>query len=289
MRKGNENDDVFIFRYIAEGSFDSYSWQILETKQGFISQFLSGSTYQRENSDLEENVLTYAQVKAIALAQPLMKKRADLENKLHNLMILTSKNYEAEEQLNDELMELRQRLENQKNRIIGTKKNYEYVSEMVIDLSEYATDFVLPFEAKKICGFFFEEPEIQDDKKPYILATRLGISYMIRIGDKPSGNLSRVKNFFKNFDKQIINDQENLAIIENRINDICTHQSNTDYRQYVTEIQELRSEIEEVDRKIGLSMDENYIKMYHVEDDLYPNTQKIKKVYGGNNGCLTIS
>lgn len=53
--------------------------------------------------------------------------------------------------------------------------------------------------------------------------------------------------------------------------------SNTDYRQYVTEIQELRAEIEEVDREIGLSMDENYIKMYHVEDDLYPNTQKIKQ------------
>ena len=44
LRRGNENKEVYIYRYIAEGSFDSYSWQILETKQRFISQFLGGST-----------------------------------------------------------------------------------------------------------------------------------------------------------------------------------------------------------------------------------------------------
>lgn len=58
VRRGNENKDVMIFRYITRGSFDSYSWQILETKQRFISQFLSGSSYQRTASDLENNVLT---------------------------------------------------------------------------------------------------------------------------------------------------------------------------------------------------------------------------------------
>ena len=68
MRKGNLNEEIRIFRYITKGSFDSYSWQILETKQRFISQFLSGSTYQRSASDLEENVLTYAQVKALSIS-----------------------------------------------------------------------------------------------------------------------------------------------------------------------------------------------------------------------------
>ena len=64
LRRGNENREIFIFRYITEGSFDAYSWQILETKQKFISQFLIGSTYQREAADLENDVLTYAQVNA---------------------------------------------------------------------------------------------------------------------------------------------------------------------------------------------------------------------------------
>lgn len=58
IRKGNRNNEIHIFRYITEGSFDSYSWQLLETKQRFISQFLSGSAYQRSTSDLEDNILT---------------------------------------------------------------------------------------------------------------------------------------------------------------------------------------------------------------------------------------
>ncbi len=65
LRRGNRYQEIKIFRYIAEGSFDSYSWQLLESKQRFISQFLSGSEYQRSAFDLEENVLTYAQVKAL--------------------------------------------------------------------------------------------------------------------------------------------------------------------------------------------------------------------------------
>ena len=91
LRSGNENDEVRIFRYIAEGSFDSYSWQILETKQRFISQFLAGTAYQRSLSDLESNVLTYGEVKALALSSPLMKELAEKENELRRLKILKAK------------------------------------------------------------------------------------------------------------------------------------------------------------------------------------------------------
>ena len=91
LRRGNENDEVRIFRYIAEGSFDSYSWQILETKQRFISQFLAGTAYQRSFSDLESNVLTYGEVKALALSSPLIKELAEKENELRRLKILKAK------------------------------------------------------------------------------------------------------------------------------------------------------------------------------------------------------
>lgn len=91
LRRGNGNDEVRIFRYIAEGSFDSYSWQILETKQRFISQFLAGTAYQRSLSDLESNVLTYGEVKALALSSPLMKELAEKENELRRLKILKAK------------------------------------------------------------------------------------------------------------------------------------------------------------------------------------------------------
>ena len=68
LRRGNQNKNVIIYRYITESSFDSYSWQILETKQRFITQFLTGTTYQRSIEDLENQVLTYAQVKALHAA-----------------------------------------------------------------------------------------------------------------------------------------------------------------------------------------------------------------------------
>lgn len=91
IRRGNENESVQIYRYISEGSFDSYSWQILETKQKFISQFLSGSSYQRSITDLEDNVLTYAEVKALALSEPLMKQLAETENEVKALRIVVAK------------------------------------------------------------------------------------------------------------------------------------------------------------------------------------------------------
>ena len=111
LRRGNENENVRIFRYIVEGSFDSYSWQVLETKQRFISQFLSGTSYQRSISDLESDVLTYGEVKAIALSAPEMKLFAEKENELRELSILKKK-WEAEvEDMQRELSKIPEELE----------------------------------------------------------------------------------------------------------------------------------------------------------------------------------
>lgn len=103
LRRGNENENVRIFRYIVEGSFDSYSWQVLETKQRFISQFLSGTSYQRSISDLESDVLTYGEVKAIALSAPEMKLIAEKENELRKLYILNQKRDAEVEDMRREL------------------------------------------------------------------------------------------------------------------------------------------------------------------------------------------
>ena len=67
LRQGNINQEVEIYRYITEGSFDAYSWQLLETKQRFISGLLAGSLVERSGSDIEDSVLDYAEVKALAV------------------------------------------------------------------------------------------------------------------------------------------------------------------------------------------------------------------------------
>lgn len=82
IRRGNTCEEVYILRYITEGSFDSYSWQLLENKQRFISSFLSGTAASREMDDIADAVLSYAEVKALAIGNPLIKKRVEIANKL---------------------------------------------------------------------------------------------------------------------------------------------------------------------------------------------------------------
>ena len=71
IRQGNENKEVFIYRYIQEASFDAYSWQLLEAKQRIIRDILSGSMPKRMCEEVDEAVLNYAEVKAIAVGNPL--------------------------------------------------------------------------------------------------------------------------------------------------------------------------------------------------------------------------
>ena len=87
LRKGNTCREVFIFRYITEGSFDAYSWQILENKQRFISSFLSGIYTERHAGDIANAVLSYAEVKALAIGNPLIKERVEVSNRLERLRI----------------------------------------------------------------------------------------------------------------------------------------------------------------------------------------------------------
>lgn len=87
LRKGNTCEKVNIYRYITEGSFDAYSWQLLESKQRFIASFLSGTGAQREISDIADTVLSYAEVKALAIGNPLIKKRVEVSNQLERVKI----------------------------------------------------------------------------------------------------------------------------------------------------------------------------------------------------------
>ena len=106
LRQGNENKKVSIYRYITEGSFDAYSWQLLETKQRFIAELLSGSMDQRSGSDIEGTVLDYAEVKALAVGNPLVKVRVEAANELTRLMTLQRKTMETRVAMEKELMEL---------------------------------------------------------------------------------------------------------------------------------------------------------------------------------------
>ena len=90
LRQGNENKVVQIYRYATEGSFDAYSWQLIENKQRFISQVMSGHVPARSCEDVDEATLSYAEVKALCAGNPLIKEKMDLDNEVARLSTLRS-------------------------------------------------------------------------------------------------------------------------------------------------------------------------------------------------------
>jgi N12 class adenine-specific DNA methylase len=88
LRQGNQNEEVAIFRYVTEGSFDAYMWQALETKARFISQVMSGDNAARRAEDIGSQELSYAEVKAIASGNPAVLTLAEADGELQRLNLL---------------------------------------------------------------------------------------------------------------------------------------------------------------------------------------------------------
>lgn len=88
IRQGNTNDKVKIFTYVTERTFDSYSYQILENKQRFISQINRGDLTIREAEDIDETTLSYAEIKAITAANPKIKRKMEVDAEVARLRVL---------------------------------------------------------------------------------------------------------------------------------------------------------------------------------------------------------
>lgn len=96
LRQGNGNATVRIFRYVTEGSFDGYSWQVLETKAKFIAQVIRGESSARRIEDLDSPALTYAEVKAIASGNPLVIEKAKVDAEVMRLSRLRAEHAESQ-------------------------------------------------------------------------------------------------------------------------------------------------------------------------------------------------
>src|SRR4051812_3324586 len=96
LRQGNENKEVFIYRYVTEGSFDAYMWQALETKARFIGQVMTGESGVRQAEDVGGQELSYAEVKAIASGNPAVLTLAEADAELQRLFTL--RKHHADEQ-----------------------------------------------------------------------------------------------------------------------------------------------------------------------------------------------
>ena len=103
IRQGNKNKDVYIFRYVTENTFDSYLWQTIENKQKFISQIMTSKSPVRVAEDVDETTLSYAEIKALATGNPLIKEKMDLETQVTKLRMLESNFRSNKYQLEDKI------------------------------------------------------------------------------------------------------------------------------------------------------------------------------------------
>ena len=90
IRQGNENVEIAIYRYVTKGTFDAYSWSLVENKQRFISQVMTSKSVSRTCEDIDEATLSYAEIKAVATGNPLIREKMELDNEVQRLKLLKS-------------------------------------------------------------------------------------------------------------------------------------------------------------------------------------------------------
>ena len=101
IRQGNENPEVDIYSYVTEGTFDAYLYQLVESKQKFISQIMTSKSPVRSADDVDEQALSYAEIKALASGNPLIKEKMDLDIEVSKLKLLKSNHLNQKYSLED--------------------------------------------------------------------------------------------------------------------------------------------------------------------------------------------
>lgn len=131
IRQGNTNAEVYEYRYVTESSFDSYMWQLLETKQKFIGQIMTSKSPALSADDLDDAALSYAEVKALAAGNPMIKEKMDLDIQVARLKTLktayNNEHYRLEDAITQgfpaEMRKTAQQLENAKADTIRLQQN----------------------------------------------------------------------------------------------------------------------------------------------------------------------
>ena len=131
IRQGNTNAEVYEYRYVTEASFDSYMWQLLETKQKFIGQIMTSKSPARSADDLDDAALSYAEVKALAAGNPMIKEKMDLDIQVARLKTLktayNNEHYRLEDAITQgfpaEMRKTAQQLKNAKADTIRLQQN----------------------------------------------------------------------------------------------------------------------------------------------------------------------
>ena len=143
VRQGNHNEKVHIYRYVTNGTFDSYLWQTVENKQKFISQIMTSKSPVRSCEDVDETALSYAEIKALCAGNPLIKEKMDLDIDVSRLRILKASHLSQQYRLEDDILKhFPEQIEANKGYIAGFKADMETLEahpHPMIPVSQAAT------------------------------------------------------------------------------------------------------------------------------------------------------
>ena len=290
VRRGNENEEVEIYRYVTEGTFDAYLYQLIETKQKFISQIMTGKSPVRSMEDADDAALSYAEVKMLATGNPIFKEKMDLEIQLQTLTMLKtsylSEKYSLEDKVNKEYP---QKIVAYKAEIIGLEKDMERAKEhpkMVGD----------KFAGIKIGDNFFTEKEdagnelinqcqaignsdqlhligeyrgfdlyvaYEKFRHDYMFHLKGEISHSGTVGTDAAGNIKRLDNAIEGIEKRKTNCDNSLSETEKQL-EIAKNNANKPFAQE-EELQRMQSRLNEIN--IELNLNDKSMEIFDAEPD----------------------
>ena len=130
IRQGNENKEVETYTYVTENTFDSYLYQLVESKQKFIGQIMTSKSPVRSAEDIDETALSYAEIKALCTGNPYIKEKMDLDIDVGRLKLLKADHLSQKYSLEDQILkEFPQKIAGLEQRINGYKKDMEHLAE----------------------------------------------------------------------------------------------------------------------------------------------------------------
>jgi len=243
LRQGNMNDKVKIIRYVTEGTFDSYSWQLIENKQKFIGQIMTSKSPVRSCEDIDEAALSYAEVKALATGNPYIKEKMDLDIQVSKLKLLkanhTSQRYRLEDNIAKhypmQITALKERLEGYRTDIqtyaahkpvdkdafsmkIGNR-TYTDKKEAGAALIDMCRSAKQPNMAVTIGEFQGFKMSVSFDSffSKFTISLKGSLSHEVEIGADPLGNLQRLSNALEGMTGKMTDVEQKLSNVEHQL------------------------------------------------------------------------
>lgn len=265
VRQGNSCREVSIYRYITEGTFDAYSYQLLENKQRFISSFLSGTMNRRDVEDISDSILSYAEIKALAIGDSLIKERVETENQLLRTKVACN---QRKKQMT-EILEIVERtpkiLEECKRELFTVKRDRFMYKKCKTSVSEqernaFGEELLEAIYANKMYakervfdtyqGFAIVLPANMFLEKPYVwVRSNNGGSYQVIIdGEKAYGCSQRIDHVLNHLEDRMDRLKEKMK--KTKIQSMDAKKELQKGNVYETELKRLAEKLKDIDKKL---------------------------------------